>query len=208
MTNGINAPLGLEPMGTFSGASANFALSFPYLQIASGYASSLFIGAPVSLSASGNSGFIGIGATSSPLLGVFDGCVFTDTSNVINLGAGPAGISFWQAGTVLANNTIAIANIVGIDPNTYYSVQTNSASGVSNGTVGSNANFAGFGSGDTRTGLSTVTLDAGTIATTATLNAKIMGLNNNPSPSQGWALPYNNLIVTINNHVLRAGTGS
>jgi hypothetical protein len=216
MTNGVNNPLGLEPIGTFTGAAPNFALTQPYQTIASAYASSLFIGDPIAPQASGS---VGIGLpgvplpTSAPLvtqaatpcMGVFDGCIYTNTSNAINLGAGPTGVAYWQSGTVLAAGTTAIANIVGLDPNTLYSIQVNGTAGATATNTYNTANFAA-GTGNLLTGLSAYVLDLSSIiALTQSpyLNLKVWGLNNNPS--NAWGIPNNNVVVTINNHFLRLG---
>ena len=89
-------------------------------------------------------------------------------------------------------------------PDIIFEVQT------SNGTltvadVGLNANFA-VAAGSTTTGTSGMTLDVGTIATTATLPLKIIGFtqrvdNDNTAASS-------KVLVKINNHQLNSGTGT
>lgn len=203
MTYGTDAPNGLVPITTLSAASTNFALPFATIQIASGYGTSLFVGDPIAPNTDGTAIIATAGNVS---MGVFNGCVYTGPNGVINLGAGPSGQAYWQAGTVLATGTVAQANIIGLDPNTLYSIQTNSSNGVPITSNFSNANFVA-GTGNTSTGISAYALDQSSIATTATLNLRIWGVDPNSQWSDGsGSAGFNNVIVSINNHFARAGT--
>lgn len=94
--------------------------------------------------------------------------------------------------------------LVSDDPNQIYEVQT------SNGTltvadVGLNANFA-VAAGSTTTGASGMTLDVGTIATTATLPLKIIGFSQRVDNDNTAAA--SKVLVKINNHQFNSGTGT
>lgn len=212
MSYGINAPQGLVPISTLAGAATNFAQPFAIMQIASAYGTNLFTGDPVgpNSTANGTIGIAVVGASTSsiPAMGVFNGCVYTGTNGIINLGAGPAGQSWWAANTILATGTIAQANIIGLDPHTLYTIQTNSSNGVPITSNFSNANFA-VGTGNTQTGVSGYALDQSTINLNSYLNLRIWGVDQTGGLndwSNGFgSLPYNNVIVSINNHFASVG---
>lgn len=90
------------------------------------------------------------------------------------------------------------------DPNVLYEVQTSNGTAVL-GDVGNNANFA-VAAGSTSTGTSGMTLDVGTILTTATLPLKIMGftqrVDNDNTSAQA------KLLVKLNNDQFNSGTGT
>jgi len=65
--------------------------------------------------------------------------------------------------------------------------------------VFANANFATAASGSTTTGLSSATLDLDTIATTANLNLRIMGIQDDPENSD-FSEAGVGIIVRLNNH--------
>jgi hypothetical protein len=94
--------------------------------------------------------------------------------------------------------------MVADDPNLIFEVQT------SNGTltaadVGLNANFA-VAAGSTTTGASGMTLDAATVATTATLPLKIVGFSQRVDNEVGNASAK--VLVKLNNHQFNSGTGT
>jgi hypothetical protein len=65
--------------------------------------------------------------------------------------------------------------------------------------VFSNANFATATSGSTVSGISSATLDLNTIATTNTLNLRIMGIKDDPENADFTAAGIG-IIVRLNNH--------
>jgi hypothetical protein len=149
-------------------------------------------------------GYVVAATTSLPAIGVFMGCQYYDSNNNF------VSAKYLKKGTTFKTNTMATAFICA-DPNVVYEAQTNSASG---GNVGFNytdtMKNASFGqlntSGSSTTnslGESTVLIDLSTVATTATLNVKLLGLVQRPNNLINTA---NNVIeVMINNHLLRAG---
>jgi hypothetical protein len=90
------------------------------------------------------------------------------------------------------------------DPNVLYEVQTSNGTAVL-GDVGNNANFA-VAAGSTTTGASGMTLDVGTILTTATLPLKIMGFTQRVDNDNTAAAAK--LIVKLNNDQFMGGTGT
>lgn len=212
MTYGTNAPNGLVPVSTLSGASMNFAQPYTQMQIAGAYPQNLFIGDPLAPLSNGTVGIGVVGASGSvPTLGIFNGCVYTNSAGTIIPGGGTGAANFWASGTVIATGTTATAVVLGLDPNTLYSVQSNTTAGVALTENFANANFVA-GAGNTLTGISGFMLDESTISTVGTqayANLRIWGVdttggNNNWSVSGSYG--FNNVIVSINNHFARAGS--
>lgn len=227
MSYGINSPNGLQPL--YSGSSATYSGMTNKYTIASGYATSLFTGDPV---VGLNNGNIGIGVTSTGILGVFQGCEYTNTSGSVIFQ------SYWPANTVVLANTTVTAFVLD-DPNMRFNIQVSNSTnadfiglqaGISLTNQNLNASFAVGGGpaaptapytpnptgGSTVTGQSAYYLDFATINTTATLSLKILGLVPTINPNNIYfvqsAIPFsgqfNNVVVVINNHVLKGGTGT
>lgn len=197
MTYGVNAPLGFEPVGTLAGSPWNGATrSFT---IASGYGTSLFSGDPI---AALTNGTIGIATIGGATLGIFNGCQYISTTGVI------VKSNYWPASTAVMANTVVEAFLI-IDPNMLYTIQTNTSGGATLAMNFTNFNF-GVGTGSTVTGQSAYVLDLSTIATTDTLNCKLLGLPIVSSyvAKNDWGVGYNNVYVMLNNHYLRNGITS
>lgn len=86
------------------------------------------------------------------------------------------------------------------DPDALFEIEANST-GLVAADVGANANIS-VGSGSTTTGQSGNVLDEATVATTSTLNLKIMGLVKRPDNAIGAS---DKVVVKINNHELSTG---
>jgi hypothetical protein len=220
MAYGVNAPFGLQPRYMLNGATWNNQTS--EYSIASGYATSLFTGDPVTMLNTGGIGIAVGGAAGSQgaTLGVFWGCAYTLNGVYITA-------PFWSAGTVPDNAQNATAFIVD-DPNTVFDIQVASTSSAAHPTIayaniGLNANFAVGGAGNPASGSTVSGLSAYYLAfeslspgTSATLNLKLLRFTPNPnnqpdSPSQpdpATKQDFNNALVVINNHILKGGTGT
>lgn len=223
MAYGVNAPFGLQPRMTNTGAAWNGQTNTYSIQ--SGYGTSIFSGDPIQTAA----GFIVIGNTTGDAnAGVFVGCEYQDTQG--NFQFSP----YWPAGTVTYNPTgVGGANIpatafVVDDPTILFDIQvmTSGAIGVTTtidrAQLGLNANFV-IGAGSTISGQSGAYLDRTTVAATATLNLKIIRITpaftNQAGVISATGAPYtggqnilglrfNNVLVQLNNDIYKGGTGT
>jgi len=166
---------------------------FNQYKIASGYATDLKVGDVVKLAVGGTLEK-DTGTTACTPIGVFMGCAYTDGS------FGFVNKAQWAASTVASD---AMGYVLD-DPDAIFQIQAN-------GTLGQNAlntNAALVqGSGSLTLGRSGVSLNAGTIAATATLPVRIVGFINIPGFSvMGDA--YTDVLVRFNTHVSRSTTGN
>ena len=211
MAYGTNAPFGLQPRMSMTGATWSGQTNDYF--IASGYATALFQGDPVVGLADGT---IGIGVTGTGITGVFQGCKYTDPNGNIIFGA------YWPASTVTQGALPATAAVCD-DPNILYDIQVSNSANVAGptialGSLNANADFAVGGGGgnlgprnnpaggSTFTGQSAYYLNFSTIDTTATRSLKIMRFT--PVPGNVASVPFNNVLVQINNDISKGGTGT
>lgn len=202
MVYGTNAPWGLKPVGTITGAP--WTASIQEFDIASAYATNIFQHDPVMVLVDGT---IGIGTAGGNCLGVFMGVKYEDTDGVFQFK------NRWTASTATRGSVAAKAMVV-TDPFLIMSVQEAATNtGVGTGTAGTalaatdvftNINFKAPTSGDTTTGISAYFLDNATEATTATLNFLILGRDPNPD-NVAAGTSYCNYLVTWAQHQLKAG---
>ncbi len=210
MSYGVNAPVGLQPYKMLTGATYNGAVNVYPIQAnaGTGYATSLFMGDPVTLLADGT---IGIGVAGSAIVGVFVGCqYFTNTNTWV---VSP----YWPEST-LVNSIQGISAFVIDDPNVVFNIQSSSASngvGVTAADLNADANFIlatdSYPSGNTISGNSIASLDTSAYNGAETNNLKIIGFTpaiNNPTTGNAAANKYNNTLVIINNHLYKGGTGT
>lgn len=214
MAYGINGPFGLQCVGTLGAYTPSGKVN-PY-SITSGFASSIFEGDRVALV----NGSLVVAPAGTPSIGVFNAVQYVDQFGTYQ------SLPFWAANTVTYNAAAAVA-LVNDDPLSIFDVQvsnsvntlTLSNYAVLSTMVGLNANLSIGGggafpqpgpvalnptTGSTRTGQSGYYLDFSTINSDSTLDVKIVGLT--PRPGNAFALPFNNVIVTLNNDSYR-GTG-
>lgn len=197
MTFNVNAARGLQRVYNVFGAANTPESTYP---IASGYNTAIFKGDPVTLLADGT---IGIGVAGSAIIGVFQGVKYTNASGI------PVNAPNWVASTATLG-AVAAQALVTDDPMAVFTIQETDAAGTAAGTplsladVNLNANFR-IGAGIAALGLSTTSLNNASEATTATLNLKILGLDNYPGNAVG---AFANWYVRINNHITSGGTGT
>jgi len=196
MTYNVNAPRGLQRVYNVFGAANTPDTTYP---IASGYATAIFKGDPVTLLADGT---IGIGVAGAAIIGVFQGVKYTNASGI------PVNSPNWVASTATLG-AVAAQALVTDDPMAVFTIQETDASGnagtaLALADVNLNANFR-VGSGIAALGLSTTSLNNASEATTATLNLKILGLDTYPNNAVG---SFANWFVRINNHITSGGTGT
>ena len=166
------AAFGLKPVNLIGGRV--YAGSTRQIKIASGFGTNIFNGDVVKLVA-GCTVEKATGSTALTHVGVFVGCKFTDPNS--------EQMTFknhWPASTVASD---AFAYVVD-DPDVLFLIQADGA--VAQTELGSN--FAVVqGSGSTGTGVSGVSLDASTSATTNTLPMRLIDFWNGPESSIGDA---------------------
>lgn len=197
MSYGTNAPNGLVPVRKLDGSC--WSVSQNKYNIASGYATSIYTGDPVTLLSDGT---IGIGVAGSACLGVFMGCEYYNTTGTYVFSP------YWPASTTVQTGSVVLAKVID-DPNVVFTVQeTDGSSGAGTPLAladrNLNINFT-VGTGTTATGRSGASINNTTENTTATLNLKLLDLDPTPGNVVG---SYANWLVTWNNHVFKGGTGT
>jgi hypothetical protein len=201
--NGVNAPFGLRPTRSQSGAPSVEAQNL--YAIASGYATNLFTWDPVTVLADGT---IGIAVAGAAVLGLFAGCKYQSVAPQAN-GSSFIFSPYWPASTVVKTGTVVEAMIIDT-PDLVMEVQETDATGAAAGTPltladrNLNINFV-VNAGTPATGQSRVTINNASEAVTATLNLKILDLAPIPGNVIGNFAVW---LVTWNNHIMKGGTGT
>jgi len=127
-------------------------------------------------------------ATHTAALGVFNGCNYIDPST-----GKPTWKNFYPGSVNITSGNI-YADVID-DPNQLFTIQVDES--VAQVQVGMNADVVGTGGSNT-TGQSTMELDSSTIAKTAALNLKIVGLFDVPGNTFGTNAV---VVVKINEHL-------
>ena len=179
----IDKAFGLRPIGNLSATGAQKQYGY---QIADNQAGTIFQGDLVVLTA----GFISkfLLASHSAAVGVFNGCNYNDPTT------GKPTFSNFYPGSVNITSGQISADVLD-DPNQLFLVQCDA--GFVAADVGKNADVIGTG-GSTTTGISTMELNSATLATTAALNLKVVGLYNDVNNEFGTNAV---VVVKINEHV-------
>jgi len=179
----VNKAFGLRPIGNLSATGAQKQYGY---EIADNQAGTIFQGDLVALSA----GFITrfLPATHTAAVGVFNGCNYNDPTT------GKPTFSNFYPGSVNITSGKIVADVVD-DPNQLFLVQCDADFVAAD--VGKNADVIGTG-GSTTSGISTMELASSTLATTAALNLKVVGLYNDVNNEFGTNAV---VVVKINEHV-------
>ena len=174
---------GLRAIGNLSATGAQKQYGY---EIADNQAGTIFQGDLVALSA----GFITrfLPATHTAAVGVFNGCNYIDPTT------GKPTFKNFYPGSVNITAGKIVADVID-DPNQLFLVQCDA--GFVAADVGKNADVVGTG-GSTTTGISSMELDSSTLATTAALNLKVVGLYNDVNNDFGTNAV---VVVKINEHV-------
>ena len=178
----VNKPFGFRPVGKTGSNYDNQGLT--QYKISNNYNTNLFQGDAVTLSG----GYLAIATAGNPVVGVFQGCYYVDPTS------GKPTWKNYYPGSVNITAGKIMADVID-DPSQLFIVQVDES--VAQTDVGKNADVVGTG-GSTTTGVSTMELDSSTIAKTAALNLKIVGL---------WDVPGNEfgtnavVVVKINEHL-------
>jgi hypothetical protein len=179
----VDKAFGLRPLGNLSGTGSQKQYGY---EIADNQAGAIFQGDLVTL----KDGYIlqFDPASHTAAVGVFNGCFYTDPTT------GKPTFSNYYPGSVNITQGKITADVLD-DPNQMFLIQNDGTSAATN--YGLNADIV-VGTGSTTTGVSANELDTSSIATTAALNLKIIGL---------WDVPNNAVganavvVVKINEHL-------
>tara|TARA_R110002020_G_scaffold35412_1_gene106848 strand:+ start:267 stop:842 length:576 start_codon:yes stop_codon:yes gene_type:complete len=179
----VDKAFGLRALGNLSATGSQ--KQFGY-NIADNQSGAIFQGQLVTL----KDGFILAFDPSShtAAVGVFNGCNYIDPTT------GKPTFSNFYPGSVNITQGEIIADVID-DPNQLFLIQADED--IEAADIGKNADIV-VGSGSTTTGLSVNELDSSTIATTAALNLKIVGLYDSPNNAFG---NFAVVVVKINEHL-------
>jgi len=163
-------------------------------RIASGYATAIFQGDLVAMVTGGGIERVAAGG-SGLILGVFNGCFYTDPTT------GKPTFANSYPGGVAASDIMA--NVID-DPGATFEIQANAAMPIAD--LAGNFDIVDQSPvGDTTSGISRMEMAVSTGATTATLPLKAIDISQDPENSD-VSSANTNVIVKINNHLFSGGT--
>lgn len=179
----VNKAFGLRPLGNLSASGSQKQYGY---EIADNQAGAIFQGDLVTL----KDGYIlqFDPASHTAAVGVFNGCNYIDPTT-----GKPTWKNYYPGGVNITQGKI-IADVID-DPNQLFIIQNDGTSAATD--YGKNADIV-IGTGNTTTGVSANVLDTSSIATTAALNLKIVGLWDTPNNSVGANAV---VVVKINEHL-------
>jgi hypothetical protein len=180
----IDKAFGLRPIGNLSATGAQKQYGY---QIADNHSGTIFQGDLVVLTAGFISKFLPGSHTAA--VGVFNGCSYIDPTT-----GKPTFKNFYPGSIDVAAGQVINADVLD-DPNQLFLVQCDA--GFVAADVGKNADVVGTG-GSTTSGISAMELASSTLATTAALNLKVVGLYNDVNNEFGTNAV---VVVKINEHV-------
>ena len=181
----VDKPFGLRPLGNLSATGSQKQYGY---EIADNQAGAIYQGDLVTV----YDGYLVkfAPATHTAAVGVFNGCNYIDPSS-----GKPTWKNYYPGSVDITAGTIQ-ADVID-DPSQLFIIQCDEDAVQAD--FGKNADVTASTTGSTTTGLSAMTLDSSTIATTAALNLKLIGK---------WDVPGNNLaenytvvVVKINEHL-------
>jgi hypothetical protein len=130
------------------------------------------------------------------LVGIFNGCFYTDPTSQ------KPTFSNHYPGAIVADDIVA--NVIS-DPDVIFEVKVDDANG-GRAQVGSTANIATYAAGNTKSGISGVSLDGSTFATSNASNFAVYDLSTDPDNSD-YTVANANILVRINKHQYTDTTG-
>jgi len=174
---------GLRPLGNLSATGAQKQYGY---EIADSQAGAIYQGDLVTIV----NGYVVkfAPATHAAALGVFNGCFYIDPTT------GKPTWKNYYPGSVNITEGEIVADVLD-DPSQLFIIQADED--IEKADIGKNADVVGTG-GSTTTGVSSMELDSSTIADTAALNLKIVGLWNVPGNAFG---DFAVVVVKINEHL-------
>ena len=181
-----DASFGLKPVRMMGGSPYSGGQS--RYRIAANYGTNIFQGDLVAQVTGGGIELHADGGT-VPIVGVFNGCMFTDptTSEQVFSNHYPA-----------STNASDIIAFVHDDPNTVFEIQADDTFPVAD--LFGNFDIVYTNSGSTTTGISGAELDVTTGATTTNLPLKAIDISQDPENSDGGSA-NTNVLVVIQNHI-------
>jgi len=192
-----NGAFGLRPIGKV-GQNTNSTGATEY-RIAAGNTNAIYQGSPVIPLAAGVIDIVGAASGGTVgLLGVFAGCEYVSSTTGETIFS-----NSWPGSG--ADTNFPVKALVYDDPMQQFVIATsNVVAGADTeaevrAAIFANANMALATGGTAATGLSTATLDLNTIATTNTLNLRIMGIQEDPDNAD-FTVAGIPVIVRLNNH--------
>jgi hypothetical protein len=180
----IDKAFGLRPIGNLSATGAQKQYGY---QIADDHNGTIFQGDLVVLTAGFISKFLPGSHTAA--VGVFNGCSYIDPTT-----GKPTFKNYYPGSINVTAGQVINADVLD-DPNQLFLVQCDE--GFVAADVGKNADVVGTG-GSTTSGISTMELDSSTLANSAALNLKVVGLYNDVNNAFGTNAV---VVVKINEHV-------
>jgi hypothetical protein len=180
----VNKPFGLRPVGNLSATGAQKQYGY---QIASGQAGAIYQGDLVVV----YDGYIikYDASTHAAPTGVFNGCQYNDPTRADK----PTWKNYYP-GSITVNIGQIDCEVLD-DPSQLFLVQADGV--VAQADIGKNADPTASTTGSTTTGVSAGSLSSASIAKTAALTFKIVGLSNQADNSMGL---YAVLVVKLNQH--------
>ena len=182
-------PMGLIPSRMLGGTPFNNSQN--RYRILKNYGTAIFQGDLVATSTDGT--IVRAGATTNPVVGVFNGVFYTDPVT-----QKPTWKNYYP-GTISANNIIA--NVID-DPNVVYTIASNAA--FANDKLFANYSIVAT-TGSTASGVSKEALDVSTGDSSSTFVLKAIDISQDPDNSD-QTVSNCGVLVVINAHEYRAGT--
>lgn len=192
-----NGSFGLRPIAKLgSNANSTGASGYTLYEIANGNTNAIYQGSPVIPLSTGFIDIVGAAAGGTVgLLGVFWGCEYVSSTTGEKVFS-----NYWPGSGADSNHPIKA--FVYDDPMQLFAIASDASltsKATMRGHVFANANFSTGTSGSTTTGISSAALAVSTIATTNTLNLRIMGWQEDPE-NQDFTAAGIPVIVRLNNH--------
>jgi len=184
-----DASFGLKPVKMIGGAPYNGGQS--RYRIASSYGTAIYQGDLVMQVTGGGVEIHAVGGT-VPLIGVFNGCSYTDPTTGEQVFK-----NYYPASTAASD---IIANVID-NPMVVFEIQADEAFPVAD--LLGNFDTIKTNSGSTKTGISGDEVDVSTGATTATLPLKVIDISQDPN-NQDVGSANTNVYAVIQNHVFGA----
>jgi hypothetical protein len=188
-----NGAFGLRPIGVVGQATNTTGMT--EYRIASGNTNSIYQGSPVIPLSTGFIDIVGAAAGGTVgLLGVFWGCEYVSSASGVKVYS-----NSWPGSGADSNHPVTA--FVYDNPMQTFVICSDASltsEATARGHVFANANFAAGASGSSVSGISSAKLGVSTIASTAALQLRIMGIQNDPDNAD-FAAAGIPLIVRLNN---------